>query len=66
MYTQFELIEAAKMICEFLGDAAPNWLRMLAGASSESLSNVGLWNALIEEVKAEMRHDNDSNRTQNQ
>lgn len=51
-YTQYDIIEAAKLFCDMLGDAAPNWLRMLAGASSESTSNPELWNALLDEVNA--------------
>ena len=51
-YTQYDIIEAAKLFCDMLGDAAPNWLRMLAGASVDSLTNPELWNALLDEVKA--------------
>lgn len=66
MDTQYDIVEYAKALCELFGAAAPNWLRMLAGASMESLSNPETWNALIEEVKAKMEQDNDSRKNPNQ
>jgi hypothetical protein len=51
-YTQYDIITAAKLLYNLLGDSAPNWLRMLAGASDESMTNPELWNALLDEVKA--------------
>ena len=55
MDTQYDIITAARILCNLLGDDAPNWLRMLSGASPESLTNPEIFAALLDEVKAALK-----------
>lgn len=46
--------------------SASNWFRMVAGAGREVFSNPELYDAWIEEIRASMEQDNDSERNPNQ
>lgn len=37
--------------------SSPNWLRMIAGANPDAFEQPNLYDALIEEVKAQMEQD---------
>ena len=57
---KYEILEASHILVENFKDLAPNWLRMIDGASEECIEDDTLWNALIEEVKAKMEKDDAS------
>ncbi len=47
-------IYLARWLLDAMGEETPNWIRMLAGASDECITNPDLFAALIDEVRSAM------------